>query len=110
MTSQKIDETVAAIISNEYQRAQQILKEKYDLVQKLAAALLKFETVEGRSVYELVKFGEFKSKISFSKRKPSVSKDQKKEKKVTHIPVDSDLPKTKGELPENESEDNTPKI
>lgn len=68
LTAQKIDDTIAQIVQSEYQRATELLKEHYDLVKKLASALLQYETVEGKHVYELVKYGEFRSKLSGPRR------------------------------------------
>jgi cell division protease FtsH len=61
-TEQRIDEEIARIIKEQYDRAQKILHENYHLVQKLAEALLKYETIEGKHVYELVKSGDFVTK------------------------------------------------
>lgn len=63
-TEQQIDDEISKIIKEQYERAKKILHENYTLVQKLADALLKYETIEGKHVYELVKSGDFVTKIS----------------------------------------------
>ena len=87
LTAQKIDNEISSIIQNEYERAKTILNEHYDLLKKLADALLKYETIDGKSVYELVKYGEFKSKMSgprtFRKKETSEKSTSITEKKET---------------------------
>ncbi|MDR1435519.1 MAG: ATP-dependent zinc metalloprotease FtsH [Puniceicoccales bacterium] len=79
-TARKIDGEITKIIQNEYNRAKQILGEHYHLLSKLAEGLLKYETIEGKSVYELIKYGEFRSKFTISRRpKPSAKSKSKKE-------------------------------
>jgi cell division protease FtsH len=84
-TAQKIDAEIAKTIQNEYERAKKILTEHYALVQKLAEALLKYETIEGKHVYELVKHGDFRSKLTATRRRSSGSK-----KVETAIPPSAD--------------------
>ncbi|UPA28603.1 MAG: ATP-dependent zinc metalloprotease FtsH [Verrucomicrobiota bacterium] len=64
LTAQKIDHEMNRILQEQYARAKAILTEHYPLIQQLADALLKYETIEGRHVYELVKYGKFRSKLS----------------------------------------------
>ncbi|MDR1906975.1 MAG: ATP-dependent zinc metalloprotease FtsH [Puniceicoccales bacterium] len=73
-TAQKIDAEIAKTIQSEYERAKTILTEYYNLVQKLAEALLKYETIEGKHVYELVKHGDFRSKLTAARRRPPALK------------------------------------
>jgi cell division protease FtsH len=68
LTAQKIDGEIAQTIQHEYARAKEILTEHYDQLKILAEALLKYETIEGKSVYELVKHGQFRSKLSIRRR------------------------------------------
>jgi cell division protease FtsH len=62
-TAQQIDGEIFKIIEEEYLRAKKILTDKRDCLKKLAEALLRYETIDGRLVYELVKHGEFRSRI-----------------------------------------------
>jgi cell division protease FtsH len=73
-TAQKIDAEISQIIQNEYKRAKTILTEHYALVQNLAEALLKYETIDGKHVYELVKHGNFQSKLTVTRRRSPVYK------------------------------------
>lgn len=62
-TAQQIDDTISAIVKEQYERACNILKEKHDCLETLAQALLKYETLEGKYVYEIVKEGRIVSEI-----------------------------------------------
>jgi cell division protease FtsH len=88
-TAQKIDDEIRKIIQSEYDRAKQILREHYSLLTKLAEALLKFETIEGKMVYELVQHGEFQSRLTWKKHHPNRSKGENSEGKTTVSEVQS---------------------
>ncbi|MDR2735490.1 MAG: ATP-dependent zinc metalloprotease FtsH [Puniceicoccales bacterium] len=90
-TAQQIDSEIFKIIDGEYSRAKEILTEKHDYLKKLAEALLRYETIEGRLVYELVKHGEFKSRVSHGRRHS---------KKKNEILVDT----PKNEVPKKEAD------
>lgn len=62
-TAQKIDSEIYSIVDDGYQRARKILTEKRDLLDKLADALLTYETIDGVYVYDLVKNGNFTMNI-----------------------------------------------
>jgi len=62
-TAQQIDDTISEIVQEQYKRAQAILKEKENCLEILAQALLQYETLEGKYVYEIVKEGALISKI-----------------------------------------------
>lgn len=65
-TATKIDSETLKIVETQYKRAQQILNDKRPILEKLAQALLKYETIEGKSVYELIKNGDFTTPIEHS--------------------------------------------
>jgi cell division protease FtsH len=67
-TAQHIDGEIFKIIDDEYMRAKNILTEKRDCLKKLADALLRYETVDGRLVYDLLKYGEFRSRVTCVRR------------------------------------------
>jgi cell division protease FtsH len=73
LTAQKIDQEVIAFVEEEHKRATKILTEKRKMLDKLAEALLKHETIDGEHVYDLVKNGEFTMKF------PVREKQQKKD-------------------------------
>ncbi len=88
-TATKIDLEILNIVEMEYKRAHQILTDKRPLLEKLAQALLKYETVEGSSVYELLRNGDFVSPLEHPRQTntdekndtnipPSKSKKRKK--------------------------------
>ncbi len=58
-TATKIDNEILGIVETEYKHARQILTEKLSLLEKLAQALLKYETIDGKYVYELIENGDF---------------------------------------------------
>ncbi|MDR1413472.1 MAG: ATP-dependent zinc metalloprotease FtsH [Puniceicoccales bacterium] len=64
LTAQKIDAEVLAFVETEYGRATKILKKNRKILDKLAEALLKYETIDGLHVYDLVKNGDFTINIS----------------------------------------------
>ena len=62
-TAQNIDNEIFGIIDTEYKRAKSILSKKKDILEKLANALLEYETLDGVYVYDLVKNGDFTLEI-----------------------------------------------
>ncbi len=66
-TARKIDTAVSDILNGEYKRAQQIIAEHRASLDKIAQALLEFETIEGKHVLEIVQHGEIKSPVVTTK-------------------------------------------
>ncbi|MDR0693511.1 MAG: ATP-dependent zinc metalloprotease FtsH [Puniceicoccales bacterium] len=64
LTAQKIDSAVISFVEAGHRRAFEILQEKRTVLDKLAEALLKYETVDGVHVYDLVKNGDFTMNIT----------------------------------------------
>jgi len=62
-SARKIDAEVHRIIDEQYTRAKQIITERRDVLDKIAAALLEYETIEGRHVLEILQFGEIRSPV-----------------------------------------------
>jgi cell division protease FtsH len=62
-TARRVDVAVSDILNSQYKRAQQIIGEHRTALDKIAAALLEHETLEGRHVLEILKEGEIKSPI-----------------------------------------------
>ncbi len=62
-TARHIDEQIHRIIDEQYQRAKQILSERRTALDKLAEALLEYETIDGKHVLEILQFGEIRSPI-----------------------------------------------
>jgi cell division protease FtsH len=61
--AQKVDAEVNRIIGEQYERAKSILYERRAAVEKIAAALIEFETLEGKHVLEILEHGEIRSPI-----------------------------------------------
>ncbi|MEI6862377.1 MAG: ATP-dependent zinc metalloprotease FtsH [Verrucomicrobiota bacterium] len=62
-TARKIDAEVSRIITEQYARAKEIITERRDALDKIAAALIENETLEGRHVLEILQHGEIRSPI-----------------------------------------------
>jgi cell division protease FtsH len=73
-TARKIDAEVFRIVDDQYKRATEIIVSRRDVLDKIAAALLEFETIEGKHVLEVLQFGEIRSPIV---REPVVKPDDK---------------------------------
>lgn len=62
-TAEKIDQAVSDIIKSQFNRAEGIIGEHREALQKIAEALLEFETIEGVHVSEIIEFGEIRTPI-----------------------------------------------
>ena len=62
-TARRIDEEVSRIITEQYARAKEIITKHREALDKIAAALLEHETIEGKHVMEIIQHGEIKSPI-----------------------------------------------
>ena len=58
-----MDAAVSDILNSQYKRAEKIIAEHRTALDKVAAALLEFETIEGKHVLEILKEGEIKSPV-----------------------------------------------
>lgn len=63
-TAQKIDSEIKNIIDTQYFRAMEILNDKIDGLHATAAALLEYETIEGKHVHEILEHGKITSEIT----------------------------------------------
>lgn len=62
-TARKIDAEVHRIIDEQYRRAKELILEHRPALDKIAEALLQYETLEGRHVMEILEHGEIKSPV-----------------------------------------------
>jgi cell division protease FtsH len=62
-TARKIDEEIHRIIAEQYERAKVIIIEKRPALDKIAEALLQYETIEGKHVLEILQFGEIRTPV-----------------------------------------------
>ena len=63
-TARKVDAAIKDIIDVQYQRAVGIITERRAALDKIAAALLEYETIEGKHVHEILELGEIRSPIT----------------------------------------------
>ena len=76
-TAQKIDLAIKEVIDQQYQRAQDILKEHLTALHASAEALLEHETIEGKHIHEILEHGKIISPVITST--PDDSKDEEEE-------------------------------
>ena len=62
-TARRIDAEVFRLVDEQYKRATEIILAHREVLDKLAAALLEYETIEGRHVLEILHHGELRSPI-----------------------------------------------
>ncbi len=62
-TARMIDREIRRIIQEQYDRAYKMIQEHKEAHQKVADALLEYETIEGKHVNEIIEFGELRSPV-----------------------------------------------
>ena len=62
-TALKIDSAIREIIDAQYERAVQLATERREELELIAQALLDYETLEGKHVQEILKYGEIRSPV-----------------------------------------------
>ena len=89
-TARKIDAEIHRIIEEQYQRATDILAQHRDALDKVAEALLEFETIDGQHVMEILQFGELRTPVVSSQPPkadpPSAKKQPEKPAAVESVP------------------------
>jgi cell division protease FtsH len=80
-TSRKIDIEIHRIIDEQYQRATEIISSRRAALDKIAAALIEHETIDGKHVLEILEFGEIRSPIVVSPPSKSETPKPDKDKK-----------------------------
>ena len=58
-----IDAEIHKLIDEQYNRAKSIIIERRPALDKIAEALLQYETIEGKHVMEILEFGEIRSPV-----------------------------------------------
>jgi len=94
-TARRIDAEVARIVEEQHVRAREILIKHRDAMDKIAAALIEHETIEGKHVLEILQFGEIRSPI-VNAPPPTQAKPEDKE---TKKPASKAAPDTFGGTP-----------
>ena len=89
-TARKIDAEIHRIIEEQYQRATDILAQHRDALDKVAEALLEFETIDGKHVMEILQFGELRTPVVSSQPPkadpPAAKKQPEKPAAVESVP------------------------
>lgn len=62
-TAEKIDKEIRKIIDQQYSLAEDLLKKHREALDKVAEALLQYETIDGKHVHEILEFGEIRSPV-----------------------------------------------
>jgi cell division protease FtsH len=102
-TAQQIDKSIKEIIDNQYKRSKEILTKYNTALETLALSLLQYETLEGKHVHEIIKYGQIRSSITqYPRLKTTKEKEQTKPK--------PDLDKERAMDPESEKDHTLKKI
>jgi cell division protease FtsH len=96
-TAEKIDQAIARIVTEQCDRARQIIEHNRDALRKIADALLEHETIEGIHVHELIQYGEIRTVVETIKDKANTVDDEDVEDPAKRKKA-SDDKKDKGEL------------
>ncbi len=75
-TARAIDAQIRAIVDAQYERATKIITEHRAALDKIAEALLQFETIEGKHVMEIIQFGEIRSPIVLGPKATETPKEK----------------------------------
>ncbi|HEY4247780.1 MAG TPA: ATP-dependent zinc metalloprotease FtsH [Lacunisphaera sp.] len=62
-TARKVDAAISDILHTQYNRAQQIITDHRTALDKIGAALIEHETIEGKHVLEIIEHGEIRTPI-----------------------------------------------
>lgn len=95
-TARAIDQEVSHLIEDAYQRAEKLIRENHDTLERLAHALLERETMDGRDVEALIRGEELPPIVSAAKESPA-SEGEKQASEATQDAV------AKSEVPPSET-------
>ena len=89
-TAHRIDEEIHRIIIEQLERTRKILTDHRAALDKIAEALIQYETIEGKHVLEIIQFGEMRSPLVLTSakgpEKPSDKKPAEKDAIPTGLP------------------------
>ncbi|MSU24837.1 MAG: ATP-dependent zinc metalloprotease FtsH [Opitutus sp.] len=77
-TARKIDAEVSRMIAEQYIRAKEIITARRAALDTIGAALIEFETIEGKHVKEVLEFGELRSAVVNEPLSKQIEKTAKK--------------------------------
>ncbi len=87
-TARLIDQEVHKVIEEQYNRAKAIVIERRLALDKIAEALLEYETIDGKHVHEILDFGEIRTPVISAVLTPPIKPDDKgTPKKVVEKPA-----------------------
>lgn len=91
-TAREIDSAIQEIISEQYKRAEEIVGARKEILTKIAEALLEYETLEGKHVFEIIEHGEIQSPVITMHNQPTdeVEEDENPEESVKEKGRDED--------------------
>ncbi len=84
-TALQIDAAIRRIIDEQYKRAVQITEKRRDELECIAQALLEYETIEGKHVHEVLKYGEIRSAVVGNARPVPVEEQPEAEPEAEHL-------------------------
>ena len=84
-TALQIDAAIRRIIDEQYKRAVQITEKRRDELECIAQALLEYETIEGKHVHEVLKYGEIRSAVVGNARPVPVEEQPEAEPETEHL-------------------------
>ncbi len=91
-TAREIDTYIKKIVEEQYERAKSLMLSRKDALDKIAEALLKYETIEGRHVLEIVEHGDIQSTVGDQNRMSDRAVDSVGSEQGTDLPLDSANP------------------
>jgi cell division protease FtsH len=60
-TAQEIDQEVLRLVNDAHKRAKELIGAHRDQIEKITAALLEYETLDGKHIVDIIKYGEMKT-------------------------------------------------
>jgi cell division protease FtsH len=72
-TAKRIDDEISKIVDSEYERCKKLIIEHRTALEGIGQALLKYETIDGKHVHEIIEFGEIRTPIIYQKAKPKMA-------------------------------------
>ncbi len=79
-TARLIDSEIQKLIKEQYERATRIIVEKRAALDRIAEALLEYETIDGKHVHEIVEYGEIRSPVTTKSREKDKNAEKAPEK------------------------------
>jgi len=96
-TANLIDEEIKAIVDNNYQRAEAILKENMDKLHMMADALIKYETIDEKQIADIMAGRDPRPPEDWSDKTPPPKSDATNKKKESKGESDSSIGNPAGE-------------